>query len=135
MMARGDFSMWRTLLALAMIASPAHAEDIFANRSGFSPAEVSPASSARCDQLRAAAENLPDTGIRIDLSVTGKLTLVRSDDALWYLVACSDLRVMCVTYQSNDMQVGDAVEMRGAYRRLDANHVVLDPCLAQAESR
>ncbi len=42
---------------------------------------------------------------------------------------------MCVTYQSNDMKVGDAVEMRGAYRRLDANHVVLDPCLAQAEEQ
>ncbi len=127
--------MWRTLLALAIVASPVHAEDIFANRPGFAPAEVSPASSARCEQLRATAENLPDLGTRIDLSVTGKLTLVKSDGALWYLVVCSDLRVMCVTYQSNDMQIGDTVEMRGAYRRLDANHVVLDPCLAQADAQ
>ncbi len=36
-----------------------------------------------------------------------QFTLVRSDGALWYLVVCSDVRVMCVTYQSNDMQVGD----------------------------
>ena len=116
-----------------MIVSPVHAEDVFAGRPGFSPAEVSPAASAKCEELRAAAENLPDTGERIDLSVTGKLTLVKSDGVLWYLVVCSDLRVMCVTYQSNEMQVGDAVEMRGAYRRLDAKHAVLDPCLAQAE--
>ena len=88
--------MWRTLLALAIVAGQAHAEDIFANRPGFSPAEVSPASSARCEQLREAAENLPDPGTRIDLSVTGKLTLVKSDGALWYLVVCSDVRVMCV---------------------------------------
>ena len=42
---------------------------------------------------------------------------------------------MCVTYQSNDMKAGDAVEMRGAYRRLDTNHGVLDPYLAQAEGQ
>lgn len=125
--------MWRTLLVLVMLVSPVHAQDIFAGRPAFSPAEVPAKSPARCDELRAMAEGLPARDERIDLSVTGPLTLVRSDGALWYLVACSDLRVMCVTYQSNDMKAGDAVEMRGAYRRLDANHVVLDPCLATAE--
>lgn len=107
----------------------------FRRTAGVLAGQVPPASSARCDALRAAAENLPDPGTRIDLSVTGKLTLVQSDGVLWYLVVCSDLRVMCVTYQSNDMKVGDAVEVRGAYRRLDANHAVLDPCLAQAETQ
>jgi len=81
------------------------------------------------------AEGVPDGRDRIDLSVTGKLTLVKTDGALWYLVACSDLRVMCVTYEANDMKVGDAVELRGAYRRLDRNHAVLDPCLATAEAQ
>ena len=33
-------------------------------------------------------------------------------------------------YQQNDMQVGDRVMFKGAYRRLDANHAMLDPCLA-----
>jgi hypothetical protein len=37
---------------------------------------------------------------------------------------------MCVTYESNGMAVGDRVIVKGGYRRLDANHVVLDPCLA-----
>lgn len=124
----------RTILALLATAAHAFADDIFVNRPAFSPAEVPAQSSARCDELRAMAEGVADGRDRIDLSVTGKLTLVRTDGALWYLVACSDLRVMCVTYQANDMKIGDVVELRGAYRRLDRNHVVLDPCLATAEA-
>ena len=46
----------------------------------------------------------------------------------------SHLRVMCITYHSNDMKVGDRVFMQGAYRRLDANHAILDPCLASSEA-
>ena len=76
------------------------------------------------------AEGLPESDERIDLSVSGALTLVRGDGALWYLVICSDLRVMCVTYESNDMKVGEVVTIKGAYRRIDVNHAVLDPCLA-----
>lgn len=125
--------MWRVLTSLSLIVTPALADDIFANRPAFSPAEVPAQLPARCDELRAMAEGVPDGGDRIDLSVAGKLTLVRTDGALWYLVVCSDLRVMCVTYEANDMKVGDAVEMRGAYRRLDRNHAVLDPCLATAD--
>jgi len=41
---------------------------------------------------------------RIDLTVGGKLTLIKSDGALWYLVVCSDLRIMCITYQGNGMR-------------------------------
>ena len=37
--------------------------------------------------------------LRVDLAIAGQLTLVRGDGALWYLVMCSDLRVMCVTYK------------------------------------
>lgn len=125
--------MWRVFFGLSLVVSPALADDLFTNRPAFSPPEVPAQSSARCDELRAMAEGVPDGGDRIDLSVTGKLTLVRTDGPLWYLVVCSDLRVMCVTYEANDMKVGHDVEIRGAYRRLDANHVVLDPCLATAE--
>ena len=78
------------------------------------------------------AEGLEPSEIRIDLAIAGKLTLVKGDGALWYLVMCSDLRVMCVTYELNDMKVGDTVLFRGGYKRLDANHAVLDPCLANA---
>lgn len=126
--------MWRVLFSLSLVVTPALADDLFTNRPAFSPAETPAQSSARCDELRAMAEGVSDDRDRIDLSVTGKLTLVRTDGALWYLVACSDLRVMCVTYEANDMKIGDAVELRGAYRRLDSNHVVLDPCLATAEA-
>jgi len=127
--------MLRLLCGLLLVPIPAHAQDdIFANRPAFSRAEVPAKASAHCEELRAMAEGVPDGTDRIDLSVTGRLTLVKTDGALWYLVVCSDLRVMCVTYQSNDMKVGDAVEMRGAYRRLDRNHAVLDPCLATAET-
>jgi hypothetical protein len=127
--------MWRLLFGLLLASGAANAEDIFANRPAFSPAEIPARSSARCEELRAMAEGVPDRNDRIDLSVTGQLTLVRTDGALWYLVVCPDLRVMCVTYQSNDMKVGDTVEMRGAYRRLDRNHVVLDPCLATTDGK
>jgi hypothetical protein len=41
-----------------------------------------------------------------------------------------DVRLMCVTYKSNDMKVRDRVFMKGGYARLDANHIKLDPCLA-----
>ncbi len=129
--------MRRALTVLALLAAihPALAEDPFANRPAFSPPEMPAQSSARCEDLRAMAEGVTDQGDRIDLSVTGKLTLAQSDGALWYLVVCSDLRVMCVTYEGNDMKVGDTVEIRGAYRRLDANHAVLDPCLATPEAK
>jgi hypothetical protein len=119
---------------LAAQAAPraADAQDILANRPAFSRAEEPAAASAACDQIRAMAEGLTQPDFRIDLSVEGALTAVRTDGALWYLVACNlpDVRVMCVAYQSNDMKPGDKVVLKGAYRRLDANHIVLDPCLA-----
>ncbi len=71
--------------------------------------------------------------LNIGKGVVGKLTLVKTDGVLWYLVVCSDLRVMCVAYQGNDMKVGDRVSVKGGYRRLDPNHAVLDPCLANDE--
>jgi hypothetical protein len=40
-----------------------------------------------------------------------------------------DIRIMCVTYQSNGMAIGDRVIVKGEYLRRDANHVLLDLCL------
>ena len=125
---------WR-LLGLLLVIGPAYAGDVFTNRPAFSPPETPAQAPARCEDLRAMAEGVTEQDDRIDLTVTGKLTLVKTDGALWYLVVCSDLRVMCVAYQGNDMKVGDLVEIAGAYRRLDPNHAVLDPCLATAETR
>jgi hypothetical protein len=121
--------------AVLMLAIPAGAQDdFFASRPAFSPGDLPAKAHARCEELRAMADATPDPGFRIDLSLVGALTLVRTDGALWYLVTCSDLRVMCVTYESNDMKVGDRVFMKGAYRRIDRNHAVLDPCLASSEA-
>jgi hypothetical protein len=121
------------LAALVLTPAPVGAqtgEEMFTNRPAVSRGEVPPKAIARCEQLRAMAEGLPETDFRIDLAATGHLTLVKSDGALWYLVICSDLRVMCVTYESNDMAAGELVTVKGAWRRLDRNHAVLDPCLA-----
>ncbi|HET7678779.1 MAG TPA: hypothetical protein VFK79_01430 [Xanthobacteraceae bacterium] len=119
----------------ALLALPGGAQDdFFASRPAFSPGDLPAKSHARCEELRAMADATPDPGFRIDLSIVGALTLVRTDGALWYLVTCSDLRVMCVTYESNEMKVGDRVFMKGAYRRIDRNHAILDPCLASSEA-
>ena len=78
------------------------------------------------------ADGIPELDYRIDLSVVGSLTAVQTDQVLWYLVLCSapDIRIMCVTYQSNGMAVGERVIVKGGYRRRDENHILLDPCLA-----
>jgi hypothetical protein len=124
----------RFLCAFLLIASPCLAEDTLEGRPAFSEAERPPQRVAACDELRAMAEGLEPSELRIDLAIAGKLTLVKGDGALWYLVMCPDLRVMCVTYESNDMKVGDTVLFRGGYTRLDENHAVLDPCLANSGS-
>lgn len=120
--------------ALVLFAClPAAAQDIFAHRPAFSAPDQPAKAVATCDQVGPMSDGLPARDERIDFSVTGELTLVKSDGALWYLVMCSDVRIMCVTYQSNDMQVGERVFMKGGYRRLDPRHAVLDPCLASRE--
>lgn len=113
-------------------AHAASAEDVFANRPAFSGADLPARSSAKCDEIRGMSSDLPQPDVRIDLSVVGELTAVKTDGALWYLITCNlpDVRIMCVTYQSNDMKPGDRVFMQGGYSRIDANHIVLDPCLA-----
>ena len=90
----------------------------------------------RIEAADGAADRLRtfEPGNRIDLWLEGKLTLVKSDGALWYLVMCPDLRVMCVTYEGNDMAIGERVYFKGGYWRLDTNHAVLDPCLASREA-
>ena len=123
--------MKRILCTLVLLSWPCLV-DALENRPAFSPAEQPPERPAVCEEVRVMSAGLEPTETRIDLAILGKLTLVKTDGVLWYLVMCADLRIMCVTYQSNDMKIGDRVLFRGGYKRLDENHAVLDPCLANA---
>jgi hypothetical protein len=105
-------------------------EDMFRNKPAFSLGDQPAVAPAQCHEIRKMSEGLPHYEGRIDFSSEGALTLVKSDGVLWYLVMCSDVRVMCVTYESNDMKVGDRVIFKGGYSRMDPNHALLDPCLA-----
>jgi hypothetical protein len=119
------------LLAAAMPSAAAQ-DDPLAGRPAFSAPEQPARSPASCSEIRPMSSGLPLQTTRIDLSTTGVLTAVQTDGALWYLVMCSapDVRVMCVTYASNDMKPGERVTFRGGYNRVDPDHAVLDPCLA-----
>jgi hypothetical protein len=117
------------IFALAFVASPCLAAGILDNRPAFSDGSQPAKRPAACEELRRMSAGLKAAD-RIDLAIVGQLTAIRSDGTFWYLEMCRDLYVMCLTYQSNDMKVGDRVLLRGTYSRLDENHVVLAPCLA-----
>lgn len=118
-------------MVLTLVGVSARADDI-SRFPGFAEAERSPARSVECGELRPILQQLPELDRRVDLWSVGKLVGVQTDGALWFLVICAlpDVRVLCVTYESNGMKVGDRVHLRGAYDRKDDNHVLLDPCLA-----
>ena len=118
-------------LSFALAAQPClGADDMFKSRPAFSGADLPAESSAKCDESRAMSAGIENTDVRIDLTVIGELTAVKHDGVLWYLLMCSDVRVLCATYESNGMKVGDRVIIKGGYKRLDPNHAMLDPCLA-----
>lgn len=122
------------LMFAGLVCAPAAATDeIFAKRPAFSWGDLPAQRAATCDEVRTMAEGLPeDADMRIDLTVVGKLGLVKSDGVLWYLGLCTPpgVRILCVAYESNGMKVGDTVYMKGGYRRTGPDHVLLDPCLA-----
>ena|SRR5436305_9506657 len=122
----------RIILALTFAASPCLAAGPLDNRPAFSEANQPAKRPAACEELRSMSAGLksPD---RIDLAIAGQLTAIRSDGAFWYLEMCRDLYVMCLAYESKDLKAGDRVLFRGAYSRLDENHVVLAPCLADRQ--
>ncbi|MBN9050391.1 MAG: hypothetical protein J0H78_13080 [Rhizobiales bacterium] len=131
----------QNLRAQAADDAAADPNDGFASVPAFSPGDLPARRASSCEELRVMADALaaqqsargddPDT--RVDLTLAGPLVLVQRAGPLWYLVMCRDLRVMCVTYQDNGMKPGDRVTMKGAYRRVDQNHALLDPCLANAD--
>ena len=117
-------------VALLLSCTPAGADDIFTNRPALSEPEQPAQAYARCEQIRPMLSGMTEPDDRIDLSVVGELTLVRTDGALWYLGLCTDIQVLCVTYESNDMKPGERVFMKGGYIRRSPDHILLDPCLA-----
>jgi hypothetical protein len=90
---------------------------------------------ATCETLRGWVERAPQLDARITMSVRGALSAVESDGALAYLVMCAapDVRVLCVTYSTNNMRPGEVVLFAGGYARVGENQVMLDPCLASPE--
>jgi hypothetical protein len=102
-------------------------------KSPFADADMKPAMEARCDDLRRLTQGHEAGPKRVDLAVTGALALVHFDGTLAYLGLCGtapDPKVLCVTYQTNDLKVGDVVSATGGYSRPNADYIVLDPCLA-----
>jgi hypothetical protein len=119
---------------LASAAALTGEAGVFRGRPAFSPAEQPATAPGHCRDLRSMSAGLPQLETRIDLTLVGEITAIQTDGALWYIVVCSvpDVQVMCITYESNGMKRGDNVLIRGAYSRVDLDHVALDPCLASA---
>jgi hypothetical protein len=88
---------------------------------------------ARCSEVGRFTQD-KETGLkRVDFSVTGTLALVHHDGTLAYLGLCGtppDPKVLCVTYQTNGLRVGDRVVVTGGYSKQSADYILLDPCLA-----
>ena len=101
-------------------------------RSPFAEPDMIPGMQARCDEIRRLTQEVPIGAERMDFSAVGTLTLVHSDGTLVYLGLCTepDPKVLCVTYSTNGMKVGDVAIVTGGYRRLGPDFIVLDPCLA-----
>ena len=118
------------ILCAASALRPGGAGEEPLRRSGHD----SPPTGAQCHEVRALTKDRETGETRIDFSVTGPLALVHFDGTLAYLGLCGtppDPKVLCVTYQTNDMKVGDVVTVAGGYSRPNPDFIVLDPCLAQ----
>jgi len=123
-------------VGLALVTGQALAQSLlpdsfFAGRPAFSHPEQ-PAKPASCESIAAQLPDSIPADSRVDMAITGTVSLVRTDGALWYVAVCSDpgVRVLCVTYSAGDLKPGDKAVLRGGYNRQDKRHVLLDPCLA-----
>ncbi len=101
----------------------------------FSAAETSARHPATCETIGAWIDRAPDGAERINLTISGILSFVGRDDALAHLVMCppDGVQILCVAYQTNGMQIGDAVVFGGGFSRAGPDRIILDPCLAYAE--
>ena len=111
----------------------AHGQEGF-EKNPFADPDMQPSYRAQCHEVRELTRDRETGTARIDFSVTGPLALVHSDGTLAYLGLCGtapDPKVLCITYQTNDMKVGDLVTVTGGYSRQGPDFIVLDPCLAR----
>ncbi|MGF9756918.1 hypothetical protein AAII07_17085 [Microvirga sp. 0TCS3.31] len=104
------------------------------DKNPFADPDMQPSYRAQCHEVRDLTKNRETGETRVDFSVTGPLALVHFDGTLAYLGLCGTApapKVLCVTYETNDMKVGDVVTVAGGYSRPNPDFIVLDPCLAQ----
>ncbi|HEV2574147.1 MAG TPA: hypothetical protein VGU72_20605 [Beijerinckiaceae bacterium] len=89
-----------------------------------------------CEDLRANLQKLGATGDElVTIEIVGALTLVKSGSGLAYLGMCEAPapRVLCVTYDAEDLKPGDKVSISGSLAPRGPDHVLLDPCLYHRE--
>ena len=124
------------LLAVALILGSASGvlSQEEPEKNPFADPDTHPSYRAQCHEVRALTKDRETGPTRVDFSVTGPLALVHFDGTLAYLGLCGtapDPKVLCVTYQTNDMKVGEVVTIAGGYSRPNPDFIVIDPCLAQ----
>lgn len=121
-------------LAAALAAStlPAPAQDCCDPAGPFRKGEAYADQPATCETIGDWIDRVPDYDGRLTMSIRGALSAVETDGTLAYLIMCDapGVRVLCVTYSTNDMQPGDVVLFGGGYAPVDESRVMLDPCLA-----
>ncbi|MGO4387159.1 hypothetical protein AB4Y85_06455 [Microvirga sp. 2YAF29] len=103
------------------------------DKNSFADADTPPSYQARCHEIRELTKDRETGANRIDFSALGPLALVHFDGTLAYLGLCGDgsnPKVLCITYNTNDMKVGEEVVVTGGYSRPNPDFIVLDPCLA-----
>ncbi|WP_262296247.1 hypothetical protein [Microvirga sesbaniae] len=127
--------LMRAVTAVLLVGAvpPAQAQDA-PDKNPFADPDMQPSYRAQCHEVRELTKDRETGATRVDFSVTGPLALVHFDGTLAYLGLCgsgTDPKVLCVTYQTNDMKVGDVVTVAGGYSRPSRDFIVLDPCLAQ----
>lgn len=102
----------------------------------LAPAEGTPEQTASCHDLQTIVDDFhhPEWE-RVDLWVSGPVTILDTDRVLWYVGVCDvpGVRVLCVTYSTNDIKLGDVATLRGAMRIQDPKHILLDPCLGSRD--
>jgi hypothetical protein len=96
-------------------------------------AQPAPSFQARCSELRAAMAALQGREEKelVTIEVIGPLQIVREENGLAFLGLCGppDPRVLCITYEANDRQVGDRVVVIGSIHPAGEEFIQLDPCL------
>jgi hypothetical protein len=132
---------WTMTALLAVVSLPGSSnqafpqEAIYGGRPGLTGPEGTPPEIATCETIKQTLDGFQPPRDRVDLWISGPLTLVHTDKVLWYLAVCPDtgIRVLCVTYSDNGMKNGDQVVLAGALEIQDRKHAVLDPCLASRD--